>query len=85
MPFAAQELIDDLVSTRLLYPSSLDMRRLLVDAMAAKLALAVSDRSPAAVQRNKAAAAAVTAHWPVLDAAGYQATEAALHQKPGGK
>jgi hypothetical protein len=72
---AAYKLIRDLARTRLLDPDSSEMQRLLVEYMTAKLAIALGDRSPSALERGKAAATAATAKWPALDAAAYQAKE----------
>jgi hypothetical protein len=78
---AAQQLIDELAGTRLHYPTSLEMRRLLVDAANAELELALGNRSSAALERSKAAVVAIENQWHVLEGSGDQTRRTAA--RPG--
>jgi hypothetical protein len=66
---AARRLVDEVRDKRLRHPTSIEMRRLLADAMSAELTLALGDRSRSAIDRGNAAAAALKERWPALAAA----------------
>ena len=64
----AERLVDDLRVCRLVHPVAIEVRDLLVTALAADLELAKGDRSPEAIDRQRVATTALNRKWPQLTA-----------------